>query len=159
MGLFRQRAVERRRDGRYVVRLDEDARRLLASLPGQLAALVDEAPDDPWLERLFPTAYPEDPDRQAEWALLMQLDLHARRKAQLATLATTAEQGELTEEEALGWAQALNDLRLYLGTRLEVTEDMDLDDLEDEDDRQLFVLYAWLGALQDDVISALSSGL
>lgn len=154
-----RRLVERRRDGSYVVRLGEDERRLLASLPVQLARVVEAEPDDPWLQRLFPTAYPKDPDREDEWRLLMSVDLHDRRQAQLRTLAETAGATSLTEEELLTWSQALNDLRLYLGTRLDLSEETTADDLEDEHDRDLYLLYSWLGYLQEAVIDALSDGL
>jgi len=155
---FRRRFV-RARNGTYSVRLDEHERRLLGSLPGQLASLVEAEPEDPWLQRLFPTAYPKDPEREEEWRLLMSVDLHDRRREQLSTLAQTAAATTLTEDELHGWAQALNDLRLYLGTRLDVSEETDHDDLADDDDRQLFILYTWLGLLQEETVAALSEAL
>jgi len=151
--------VDRQRDGSFVVRLGEDERRLLASLPAQLATLVEAEPEDPWLQRLFPTAYPKDPDREDEWRLLMSVDLHDRRRAQLATLAETAGATSLTEDELLTWSQALNDLRLYLGTRLDLAEETTDADFEDEHDRDLFLLYSWLGYVQEAVIEALSDAL
>ena len=155
---FRRRFV-RARDGTFTVRLDEDERRLLRSLPGQLASLVEAEPNDPWLQRLFPTAYPKDPEREEEWRLLMSVDLHERRREQLQTLGATADATSLSEEELLGWAQALNDLRLYLGTRLELSEETELEDFETDDDRQLFVLYSWLGLIQEETIQALAEAL
>ena len=155
---FRRR-IARQRDGTYTIRLEEEERRLLAALPGQLASLVEAQPDDPWLQRLFPTAYPKDPEREEEWRLLMSVDLHERRREQLRTLAETAAAATLTEEELLGWAQALNDLRLYLGTRLELSEETELEDFESEDDQQLFILYSWLGAIQEETIQALAESL
>ena len=155
---FRRR-VERQRDGSFVVRLSEDERRLLGSLPAQLAAVVDTEPQDPWLQRLFPTAYPHDPEREEEWRLLMSVDLHDRRRAQLQTLAATAGATSLTEEELLTWSQALNDLRLYLGTRLELSEETSAEDFEEEDDRRLYYLYMALGDLQEEAIEALSEAL
>ncbi len=155
---FRRR-VERQRDGSFVVRLSEDERRLLGSLPAQLSAVVDAEPQDPWLQRLFPTAYPHDPEREEEWRLLMSVDLHDRRRAQLRTLAETAGATTLTEDELLTWSQALNDLRLYLGTRLDLTEETTEADFDDEHDRDLYALYSWLGYLQEEVIEALSGAL
>jgi len=154
-----RRRFARKRDGTYTVRLDDQERDLLRSLPGQLASLVEAEPEDPWLQRLFPTAYPKDPEREQEWRLLMSVDLHDRRRDQLRTLASTAGATTVTEEELSIWAQALNDLRLYLGTRLDVGEETDFDDLPDDDDRQLFILYAWLGMLQEETVQALSDAL
>ena len=155
---FRRRFV-RNRDGTYSVRIDEDERRLLGLLTVQLASLVEADPTDSRLQRLFPTAYPKDPEREEEWRLLMSVDLHDRRREQLSTLAQTAAATTLTEDELHGWAQALNDLRLYLGTRLDVSEETDHDDLADDDDRQLFILYTWLGLLQEETVAALSEAL
>ena len=154
-----RRRFERNRHGEYTVRLDDQERTLLRSLPGQLASLVEAEPTDPWLQRLFPTAYPHDPEREEEWRLLMSVDLHDRRKAQLLTMAETAGASSLTEEQLLIWAQALNDLRLYLGTRLEVTEETELEDLESEDDQQLYIIYSWLGLLQEETVQALAESL
>ena len=39
----------------------------------------------------------------------------------------------LDEEQALAWLSVVNDARLALGTRLDVTEDMDLSGLEADD--------------------------
>jgi len=147
------------RHGTFTVRLDEQERDLLRSLPGQLASLVESEPEDPWLQRLFPTAYPKDPEREQEWRLLMSVDLHDRRREQLRALADTAGAATLTEDELSVWAQALNDLRLYLGTRLDVSEETDFEGLEDENDRQLFVLYTWLGLLQEETVQALTAAL
>jgi len=154
-----RRRFARKRDGTYTIRLEEQERNLLRSLPADLASLVEAEPEDPWLQRLFPTAYPKDAEREQEWRLLMSVDLHDRRREQLLTLAKTAGATVLTEEELSVWAQALNDLRLYLGTRLDVGEDTDFEDLEDEDDRQLFVLYTWLGMLQEETVQALAEAL
>ncbi len=158
MALFRRR-VEAKRDGSFLLRLSDDERRLLASLPAQLASVVEADPEDPWLQRLFPTAYPKDPEREEEWRLLMSVDLHDRRRAQLRTLAETSGAATLSAEELLTWSQALNDLRLYLGTRLDLSEETTEDDFSDEDDRDLFNLYSWLGFIQEEVINALSGAL
>ena len=155
---FRRRFV-RQGDGSFTVRLDDRERQLLANLPGQLAALVEAEPEDPWLQRLFPTAYPKDPEREQEWRLLMSVDLHDRRREQLRTLAATAGATSVTEEELLIWTQALNDLRLYLGTRLDLSEDTELESFADEDDQQLYILYSWLGFLQEETIQALAATL
>lgn len=158
MGLFR-RKFTRTRDGSFTIRLEEEERRLLGSLPGQLASLVESSPDDPWLQRLFPTAYPKDPDREQEWRLLMSIDLHNKRREQLLALADSADATVLTEDQLLGWAQAINDLRLYLGTRLDLSEATEFESFEGEDDRQLFLLYSWLGMLQEETVEALTEAL
>jgi hypothetical protein len=53
----------------------------------------------------------------------------------------------------------LNDLRLVLGTRLDVTEEMDFDlDPSDPSAAELAV-YAYLSWLQEQLVEALAAGL
>ena len=66
---------------------------------------------------------------------------------------------KLTPEESLRWLGALNDLRLAIGARLEITDEDDSDvlfHLPDEDPRKPMVMaYLWLGGLQETLVSTL----
>lgn len=63
---------------------------------------------------------------------------------------------KLTEEQADGWLAAVNDVRLALGTALDVTEDMP-EDLGDDDPRSPHLgVYHWLSWLQESLLHALS---
>jgi uncharacterized protein DUF2017 len=157
-GLLTRKVVKRRRDGTYELRLEDWERTLLASLPGQLRAAIDEAPADPWLQRLFPVTYAQDPEAEAEFRRLMAGDLLEKRYEQLDALAAAASAESLQEEELVGTVQAVNDLRLYLGTRLDVSEETEFEDFEeDSPDATLYELYQWLSVLQELMIQALSS--
>ena len=70
----------------------------------------------------------------------------------LDTLAKTADAKELTEAELEAWLRALNDIRLWLGTLLDVTED----ESEQEPEDPPHMLYHALTALQAIVIDVLS---
>ena len=62
----------------------------------------------------------------------------------------------LSRDQADAWLGALNDLRLVLGTRLEVTEDLDADDLAEDDPRLPGLeIYGWLGWLQESLLGCL----
>jgi Domain of unknown function (DUF2017) len=124
-------------------------------------------PEDPALARLLPDAYREDPERSAEFRRYTETDLRERKaenaRIALATLDEAAAAGsgklKLDAEQAAAWLGALNDLRLTLGTRLNVSEDADADlaRLDDDDPRQaLYSLYMWLGLLQETLVRALS---
>ena len=72
----------------------------------------------------------------------------------------TIDAHRLDEEQMAAWLGALNDLRLVLGTRLNVTEDMHPDDLSDEDPRaHSLALYYYLGWLEEQVVEALAAGV
>jgi Domain of unknown function (DUF2017) len=124
-------------------------------------------PDDPALARLLPDAYRDDPGRSAEFRRYTENDLRERKaenaRTALATLDDASASGrgklKLDAAQSAAWLGALNDLRLTLGTRLEVSEDADADlaMLADDDPRHaLYSLYMWLGLLQESLVRALS---
>src|ERR671925_2223671 len=117
-----QRRIKRTRGGAIRLRLPPEERELLRTLPAQLRSLLDEAPDDPSLERLFPPAY-DDAESQAEYRRLMHDELLDGRRRALAVVEETIDLDRLTGEQAQAWLTGLNDLRLVLGTRLGVRDD------------------------------------
>jgi hypothetical protein len=158
MGLFRRERVRRTGQGTYRVRLPEPERDLLASLAEQLRELLTETTDDPTVRRLFPTAYNEDPERDREYQQLVRDELLEGRLAVLATLEATLAADELDEAELTAWLRALNDVRLVLGTRLDVSEDLrDVD--ADDPDVPAYAVYEYLGFLLSEVVDALAAGL
>lgn len=62
----------------------------------------------------------------------------------------------LTAEQADGWLSALNDVRLALGTALDVDDEMPDELPEDELQREHLGVYQWLTWVQDSLISALT---
>ena len=153
------RRVRRTRKGDYEIRLPQPERRLLATVVPQLRAVLAEdggAAADPNLRRLFPTAYPDEPDLDREYRGLVADDLLARRLAALDTVAETVDATRLDEEQMLAWLGAVNDLRLVLGTRLDVSEDTDLSVHADDPDANSLAVYAYLGILLESIVIALS---
>jgi len=122
----------------------------------QLGALLDGEPEDPALRRLFPAAYNDDPEREAEWQVLMGDDLRDSRRAALETLRVTATRTEITEDEVTAWMQAVNSIRLVLGTRLDVSEEDTGDRPPDDPNAQAFALYGCLSYLLDRTVDSLS---
>lgn len=123
------------------------------------------APRDPALARLLPDAYPEDPEASAEFRRFTRGDLTAQRRERAETAARTLDRtsdgGRLTlqPDESAAWLGALNDLRLVLGTRLEITEDGQEpgEGLDRDDPRSTTVpIYQYLGFLQETLIEAMS---
>ncbi|MCZ7414477.1 MULTISPECIES: DUF2017 domain-containing protein [unclassified Streptomyces] len=135
-----------------------------------------EPPSDPALARLFPDAYTGPGERQdraareagAEFRRFTENELRDRKRADglavvhtLDTLRPAEGSGAavltLTPQESRQWLGALNDLRLTIGTRLEVEDDADdLYRLSDDDPRKPLVMaYLWLGALQESLVATL----
>jgi hypothetical protein len=152
--LFGRPPIRRIAEGRYAIDLGDEERTLLATLADQLTELL-ENPDNPGLHRSFPPAYQgvDNAEHADEYRRLMNDELVNRHRDALATLAESAEAKELSEEELHAWMLALNQLRLTLGTRLDVTGDYGFDRSSVEGQ-----VYEFLTVVQGDVIEALSGG-
>ena len=146
------RVIERAGDGRFRLRLTTAERHLLRELPAELAALLDSGADDPSLRRLFPPGYAEDAGAEAEYQELMHGELLGRHRQALAVLQETADSERLDSAEVDAWLVALNHLRLVLGTRLDVTEDLYEGEIDPED-AELGV-YLYLTWLQEQFVEA-----
>jgi hypothetical protein len=157
MDLNRKR-VKRNRAGDYQLRLPDEERTLLAQLVPQLRELLTASTDDPSVRRLFPTAYNEDPERDHEYQSLVRDDLLEKRLTALDLVESTLDETRLDEEQLLSWMGALNDLRLVLGTRLDVDETMPMLDADDPL-APAYAVYEYLGWLLSQVVDALSDSL
>ena len=148
---------ERGDGGGVELRLSRDERSLLAGLVEELRALLDGAPGDPSLRRLFPPAYDEEDDERA-YRDLMGGELLEGRRSALDVVAQTLDRERLSADEADAWLRALNDLRLALGTRLDVKEDTFVEELRRDDPRApALAVYGYLSWMQEQLIEALSS--
>jgi hypothetical protein len=148
---------ERGKGGEVRLSLSREERSLLAGLAEELRALLDGAPGDPSLRRLSPPAYEEADDERA-YRELMGSELLDGRRAALDLVAETVDRKSLSPEQAETWLRALNDLRLVLGTRLDVQEDTFAQEPDLSDPRgHALAVYAYLSWIQEQLIEALSS--
>ncbi len=130
----------------------------------EMFALSDSAalPDDPVLARLLPDAYPDDPAAAGEFRRYTESSLRSGKVAAAMTLlGTLPENGgrvRLSADEAQAWLRSLNDIRLALGVRLNVTEDRD-DMLartgQGGPEAAGLWVYDWLTLLQETLVEAL----
>ena len=147
---------ERGEGGAVELRLSRDERSLLTGVIAELRALLEGVPGDPSLRRLFPPAYDEAEDERA-YRELMGSELLDGRRAALDVVAQTIDSERLDAEQADAWLRALNDLRLVLGTRLDVREDTFAEELGRDDPRApALAVYAYLSWMQEQLIEALS---
>jgi hypothetical protein len=116
------------------VDLPADVRELLSSLAKQLVELIDDpdAADDPGMARLFPPASVDDPMEALGFEQLMGEALRAGKRESASVLRATADRDLLSAEETLAWMRCLNDIRILLGTRLDVQEDTDMGAMFDD---------------------------
>ncbi len=143
-------------DDQFAVALDADARRWLVELADQLDQLLSV--DTDVTRRLFPTAYPDDPERDAGYQVLARDQLIDSRRDAIELMRRTIETDTMTAEELSAWMGIVNDLRLVLGTRLDVSED---DDGLDPDDPSYdeHLVYHELGAVLSEIVDAMTATL
>ncbi|MFV0526623.1 MAG: DUF2017 family protein [Acidimicrobiales bacterium] len=157
MGIFRDRRLfEATTDGRFAVRLAPESRAWVVELADQLDELLDLELDD--TRRLFPTAYPNDPQLDAAYQILGRSELIDERRAAIDTMRETVTAPSLSETELVSWLTIINDLRLVLGTRLDVSEEDD-EAPADDDERAAFMVYHQLGSLLGEIVDTLAGVL
>jgi hypothetical protein len=154
------------RHGDVVARLDPAEAGIVGLLLDQLeqllAADADDVAGDPVMERLLPDGHRSDPELAADYRELTESSLRSGKSDDLAIVRATLPDGggevRLDPDQAASWLRTSNDLRLALGTRLDITEDTEPpDEIADEQDQQLAVYY-WLTAVQGSLVDALVAG-
>jgi hypothetical protein len=151
--------IRRRGSGRYRVKLRSSEQIILGSLVHQLREQLMASTDEPHLRRLFPPAYANDAERDAGYQVLTRDELLEGRLAALDVVERTLDGSQdLDESELTAWMSTLNSLRLVIGTRLDVDED--LPELDESDPlAPEYALYEFLGWILAQVVDALGSDL
>lgn len=160
----------RRKGEALVLSLSPPEREVLARwVPERLRAVYGaEASDDPARTRLFPVAYldPTEEEAESEWQALVHPELLRSRLDALARVvaaldaASTGRRGalvvELDDDEVPALLGVLNDARLAVGTALGITDDTELGalDLDDPAARDVS-LYLWLTQLEGELVDTL----
>ncbi len=170
-------------DDSYLLDVSESQKEVLINLSSQLieilgdyldltssdplAAMIgitgnDSPPEDEVLLRLLPNAY-ADPVDASEFRRYTESDLRSKKRqdamlirSQLMEMAS--ENLLLDSKSAASWLGGINDIRLALGVRLEITENSheQLDLLNPIDPMHaVYAVYSWLGWLQESLIVAL----
>ena len=132
-----------------------------------LAALVgitgyDSLPEDEVLQRLLPNAYMDSGDsadfrRYTEFGLREKKGEHALA-IRTYLIESKSDEVLLTLNQAQAWLGGMNDMRLALGVRLNITENTHegLEALADGDPMHgVYSVYSWLGWLQESLLLAL----
>ena len=151
--MIRFRAPVRRIDDLFVVDLADEEKAVVRRLVGELRELLTtDAPDSEarvMLVRLFPVAYPDDDELEAEYQRLMRDDLVQSKLAAFDIVDRALEQGEpIDEGELIAFMQSVNSIRLVLGTMLGVSDDPNIEEvtpgLEDSPEYHLYSYLSWL---------------
>ena len=164
--------------GKLTLKLDDAELGVLSQLFEQMAELLEhpeseagadplakmlnmsgstQISEDPALARLFPDGYSDDEHASADFRRFTEQDLRAQKLAALTTVRDSlidwTGKSSITAQQAQDWLKALNDLRLVLGTRLEITDEVETNFGADEPGIHL---YNYLTYLQGTLIDALT---
>lgn len=155
----------RRRDGGVDVRLSDVELALVRRIASELRGVLDAPERASYTVRLFPPAYRDDPDAQAEYARLMEGDLVRQKQDAVGEMLASLDRGvekrgvwrlRLSGEEAEAWLGVLNDVRLTLGTRLDITEESYDREIDPADpDASAHEAYRYLGWLEESLVGTL----
>ena len=151
---------------RFRFHLDEEELALVVRLLGELKELLTSEVDErtaPLLHRLFPPAFHDDPDKEAEYQRLMREELVTSRVAAVDEItalltgdgaASVVAGATLSEGETMAFMRSLNAIRLILGTMLDITDEESAE-VADMNDSPEHSLYAYLGWLLEWTVRAL----
>lgn len=164
--------------GKLTLKLDDAELGVLSQLFEQMAELLEhpeseagadplakmlnmsgstQISEDPALARLFPDGYSDDEHASADFRRFTEQDLRAQKLAALNSVRDSLSgwigKSSITAQQAQDWLKAINDLRLVLGTRLEIADEVDTDFEANEPGIHL---YNYLTYLQGTLIDALT---
>ncbi len=112
--------IARVAEDRYVFDVPSWLRQAVLALADELDDELDG--DHPVFHRLFPTAYPDDPEKDAGYQILARGELIETRHSAIDTVRASADAEELDGESLDAWMRVVNDLRLVLGTHMDLSE-------------------------------------
>ena len=135
----------------------------LAQLLAMPAEIV--TPEDPVLLRLLPNAY-ADPEAASDFRRYTEPQLRGSKqrnlrliREELTILVDENHGGVIENIDPDIWLKALNDLRIALSVRLEITEES-FEKFEmmadDEPAKSVHAVYYWLGWLQENLLESLT---
>jgi hypothetical protein len=165
--------LRKRKDGGWTAILPPGSVEVLEKLPGRLRAVL-EKPDfgDQVVARLFPQAYRDDPEAEAEYGRLMRDDLLARklegidsfertfagrreRKGLLGTRIGRFFEVDLSGEDLTLWLGFLHDMRLLIGTRLDITDESWEREIPEGPEAEEHMLLHALAYMEEAILEAL----
>src|SRR4051812_28655966 len=162
-------------EGTIRVTFEELELELLRQIPGDLQAIYQGTEPDPARDRLFPRPYldPTEEEAEEQWNALVVPELLRERLAGLEAVLRTLDGGTVVRtvsgreqsEVTLGpedlnlWLGVLNDARLTLGSRLELTDDTNhreqWDLSPDDPETPTRAAYLWLTTLQELLVETM----
>jgi hypothetical protein len=147
-------------DPQFRLNFETEDRELILRLLSEMKDLLTSEPNErtaPLLHRLFPPAFRDDEEKEAEYQRLMREELVASRVAAVDSVSLLLmEDGRtLSKGETMAFMQSVNAIRLVLGTMLDITDDESAEEADMNDSHE-YGLYGYLGWVLEWTVQALS---
>ncbi|GAA1999239.1 DUF2017 domain-containing protein [Nakamurella flavida] len=174
----------RRRLGRYFASFTAEEASLVSDLVDQVRQLLagrraqapddplvamtgmvvgsSRPPEDPAVARLLPDFSTDDAELSSALRVLREPELIALKDGAAVALLDSLPRGggtvRLDEDAAQSWIGALNDVRLALGVRMDLTDDGPPPGADDPQSPEaaMYATYRWLSAVQDSLVTAMA---
>ena len=150
-----RRIVKAKGPDRFVITMGDNEREVLGSVCADLAGMIAGDSGEPMLRRVFPVAHATDEKVEQAYRDLVHSDLVRTRCEHLERMAATATEPQVDRRTIESWMIALNTVRLVLGTRLDVAEDVAPELEPDDPELPAWALYEYLGAVVSAIVDAL----
>ncbi|NNN18269.1 MAG: DUF2017 family protein [Acidimicrobiaceae bacterium] len=143
------REIKKIQENKFKVDLHPQVRQILGDLKELTLSHIED--NSPTAQRIFPVAYRNSPEMEMDYQNLTREPLTNHHRDSLAVFEKSLSKPELTEDEVLAWMCALNDMRLILGTALDISEEHATPE-ENEPNYEGYVVYDLLTYLQGVLI-------
>ncbi len=145
------------KNGTYKVEITDWQSRMFRDLVKELKSFIANE-NNPLVNRLYPVAYQNDEIANSEYTSLTYEDLYQSHLAALGILEDISEIAEVSEDTLLKIMQAVNILRLVLGTRLGICDEEDFSEItEDHPDHNLWLIYHLLGEILSIIVDSVGN--
>ena len=148
------REIKKLSEDRYKLDLHPQIRQLLSDLKQTTLDHIEEG--SPAAKRIYPIAYSGSAEMEMDFEKLTRKPLMNHHRENLALFESSLSKSVLTQNEVLAWIGSLNDMRLVLGTALDLDEDQPSPSADDPN-YEGYVIYDLLTYLQGVLIEEIQN--
>lgn len=140
-------------NGNYQVAVSENEKELVSIISVEVTSFLQRNTGE--ASRLFPPAYIDEPEAENEYQAMIHNDLVAAHIFALEALNESLAKPEVTESDLIEIMRALNILRLFLGERLNISEDYEDSPSETDPSYDIWILFQIFGQMLSSIINVL----
>jgi len=140
-------------NGNYQVAVSENEKDLINFISDEVNSFFQRRGSA--ASRLFPSAYIDQPEAENEYQAMIHDDLVSSHTLALETLTKSLAKPEVMETDLVEMMRALNILRLFLGERLNISEDYEDSPSETDPSYDIWILFQIFGQMLSSIIDVL----